>query len=54
MALALRRPATVEAVPLDDPGDVRSRQVAGYGAGRRAARARADRVRSGGEPDLPT
>jgi hypothetical protein len=51
--VALRRPAKVEAVPLDDPAAARSWQVAGYGEGRRAMRAVADRIRAGGEPALP-
>ena len=52
--IALRRPAKVEAVPLDDPDDARSWQVAGYGAGRHAMQVVAERIRAGHEPALPT
>ena len=51
--LALRGPVRVEAVPIDDPAAARSRQVAGFDAGRRAVRTLRDRVRAGAEPALP-
>jgi hypothetical protein len=51
--LALRRPVRVEAVPIDDPADARSWQIAGFGPGRRAVRTLRDRIRAGAEPALP-
>jgi hypothetical protein len=51
--LALRRPARVEAIPLDEPSAARTWRVSGFGAGRRAVKTVAARIREGREPALP-
>jgi hypothetical protein len=52
--VVFRRPFRVEAVPLERPKEAQSWHVVGLRESRRAARGVRDRIRSGGEPALPS